>query len=58
MECPECNNEMELTDTTISNYETARAKAGQHTGDIYLCNECESHYLDNFLDKELQPWTY
>lgn len=58
MECPECNNEMKLTDTTISNYETSRAKAGQHTGDIYFCNECERHFLDNFLDKELQNWSY
>lgn len=58
MECPECNLEMEHTDTTYSNINTKRAYVGQHTGDIYWCEKCETHYINNFLRGELEIWSY
>jgi len=58
MECPECNSEMEQTDTTYSNINTKRAYIGQHTGDIYWCEKCETHYIDDFLIGKLVGWSY
>jgi hypothetical protein len=58
MECPNCNLEMEHVDTTYSNIDTNRAYKGQHTGDIYWCYYCESHYIDNFLTGKLEGWSY
>ena len=50
MFCPECNSEMEKTDTTHSNMNTERAKIGQHTGNIFKCHKCEESYLENLLN--------
>ena len=57
MNCPECDSEMgEPVDTTYSNINTERASKGQHTGNIYWCEQCECHYLDNFLTHQTYPW--
>lgn len=56
--CSDCDLEMEHTDTTYSNINTKRAYKGQHTGDIYWCNKCEKHYIDNFLTGKVEYWDY
>jgi len=56
MNCPDCEKEMELVDTTYSNVKTKRAEVGQHTGDIYYCKRCETRYLYNFLTNKLEIW--
>ena len=58
MDCPDCNTEMEPTDTTYSNIETIWAKYGQHTGDIYYCESCDIHWIDNFLSGKIEKWNY
>lgn len=58
MKCPDCGQEMELIDTTYSNILTLRAAVGQHTGDIYWCNTCEEHYIDDFLSNSVHYWRY
>ena len=58
--CPNCEVSMgEPVDTTSSNRNSARARIGQHTGDIYRCPECGTMWLDNLLDltARLVPWT-
>ena len=58
MKCPDCNIEIEKVNTTYSNMNTERAKIGQHTGNIYKCEQCENHYLENFLNNhKLERWT-
>ncbi len=53
--CPECNKELEeVVDTTYSNINSERAKIGQHTGDIYRCDDCEKRWLDNFLSGRVE----
>ncbi len=57
MNCPECDNDMgELVDTTYSNIKTNRANIGQHTGNIYRCDNCECFWLDNFLTNKVELW--
>jgi len=62
MECPDCGKDMgDPTDTIYSNVDTKRASVGQHTGDIYTCENCEIRWLDDFLSRtgegiELYPW--
>lgn len=58
MECPECGKEMILHDSTYSNINTGRSKIGQHTGDIYRCEDCEQDYIDDFLTDKLYRWCY
>ena len=58
MECPDCNKVMPLIDTTYCNYESPRAYKGQHTGDIYECEECEALYIYSYLRGCLEPWAY
>lgn len=58
MNCPECNTEMELIDTTYSNYDSPRAKKGEHTGDIYECKQCNGLFIDSFLSGKLENWSY
>jgi len=58
LECPDCGGCMEQNDTTYSNINTSRAKVGQHTGDIYFCQTCENHWLENFLNNsKLERWS-
>lgn len=57
MNCPDCGSDMgDPVDTTYSNTNTTRASVGQHTGDIYYCEKCEVHWLDNFLDQKVVAW--
>ncbi len=49
---------MILEDTTYCNYNSRYAKKGEHTGDIYYCEECNQHYLDNYLNNKLETWNY
>lgn len=58
MECPECQKELEIHDTTYSNINTHRAKIGQHTGDIYKCEDCEQCWIDNKLTGNIESWSY
>lgn len=56
MDCPDCGEPMDLTDRTESNVTTKRAYPGQHTGDIYSCEKCETKWLDDFLDGKVRSW--
>ena len=57
--CEDCETEMELTDTTVSNLNTSRAYAGQHTGNVYYCAKCGIFWLENFLNgSKLERWSY
>lgn len=56
--CPECSKAMEQVDTTYSNTKTSMAEVGQHTGDIYFCEHCERHYIDNLLTGNVEAWYY
>lgn len=57
--CVHCGLELtEVVDTTYSNYTSGRAQRGQHTGDIYFCEKCESHTIDDFLDGSTREWSY
>jgi hypothetical protein len=58
LSCPECSKAMEQVDTTYSNTKTQRAEIGQHTGDIYFCEHCEQHYIDNLLSGSIEAWSY
>lgn len=50
--CPDCNKELaEIVDTTYSNYTSKRCYEGQHTGDVYYCEDCESRVIDDFVNK-------
>ena len=58
IQCPSCLKEMPQVDATYSNIKTNRAEIGQHTGDIYYCEHCEQHYIDNLLSSKLETWSY
>lgn len=58
MKCLICGKETELVDTTYSNITTGRCCKGEHTGDIYYCEKCETHFLDNFLTGEPEYYNY
>lgn len=56
-DCPECGNNMgEPVDKTYSNYNSGRARKGEHTGDVYTCKNCEIRWLDDFLNNKLRPY--
>ena len=55
--CPECGEDMgEPIDITFSTMHTDRSRPGQHTGDIYECEQCEQRWIDDFLNDVLRPW--
>lgn len=57
IQCPTCENELvDIHDTTYSNISTSRCNAGDHTGDIYVCEECDERWLDNFLTGGIEEW--
>ena len=58
LSCPDCGGFMEQNDTTYSNVNTSRAKLGQHTGDIYFCEHCEHHYIDNLITGNFESFSY
>jgi hypothetical protein len=58
-ECFNCEKELEeIHDTTYSNIDTKRCHAGQHTGDIYYCEDCEAYTIDDFLSGTQHQWCY
>lgn len=57
--CFNCESELEeIHDTTYSNIETERCSVGQHTGDIYYCENCELMTIDCFLSGRQRQWVY
>lgn len=53
--CPGCNTLLEeVVDTFYSNTNTKRCACGQHTGDGYYCNVCETGVIDDFLSGEVR----
>ena len=59
VDCIHCGKELEeVHDTTYSNINTERAYKGQHTGNIYFCEDCELMTIDNFLSGRTEPWSY
>jgi hypothetical protein len=59
--CYHCHKELtDVHDTTYSNINTARASVGQHTGNIYKCDDedCEGYSIDNFLTGKVESWSY
>lgn len=58
MNCPICDKEIEITDTTYSNIDIPRAKKGQHTGDIYWREDCQQHFIKDFLLREIRRYLY
>ena len=56
--CPDCGKEIEISDTTYSNVNTNRAHDGEKTGDIYFCDVCEAHWIDDYLDGKIRSWSY
>jgi predicted RNA-binding Zn-ribbon protein involved in translation (DUF1610 family) len=58
MDCMNCGKELDIHDTTYSNINTYRASIGQHTGDIYKCDDCEIYFIDNKLTGIIEPWSY
>ena len=59
MNCPECETEMEVHDTTYSNTGKRFPRINpQHTGDIYKCpnEDCGSLWLDNFITHNVERW--
>jgi len=58
MECLECGNELEISDTTYSNVNTDRVYEGQHTGNIYYCENCKIHWIDDFITGKIERWSY
>ena len=57
MECPECGKEMgDPIDTTYSNKEPT---TGQYTGNIFYCDACELHWLEDLLHSSgVHVWYY
>jgi predicted RNA-binding Zn-ribbon protein involved in translation (DUF1610 family) len=58
MQCLTCGKEIEIDDTTYSNYNSLRANKGEHTGNIYWCENCEVFWIDNFLTGKVEHWNY
>jgi hypothetical protein len=57
--CIECGDEIEeIHDTTHSNINTHRCSAGDHTGNIYICEKCDILLIDDFLTGTVHYWNY
>lgn len=57
--CVHCGKELtEVVDTTYSNYTSVRVNKGDKTGDIYYCDKCEAHTIDDYLDGVARAWSY
>lgn len=55
--CMFCGDEMDLVDTTTSNTKTDRADIGQHTGNIWYCEDCDTRFIEDFLAGGIvRPW--
>lgn len=54
--CTNCEKELsDMVDTTYSN---TGATCGQLTGEIYYCDECEVHVVDDHLNDIVRVWNY
>ncbi len=49
--CPDCRCCIDIVDST-------GGSGGQHTGDIYFCEECQQYFLHDFSDGKLKVWDY
>ena len=59
IQCCECDNELEeVKDTLYSNITTHRCNEGDHTGDIYECEECDIWVVDDLLTNSIYQWSY
>lgn len=58
MKCLDCGIEIVQTDMTYSNCNTGRAYNGQHTGDIYYCEKCGQHFIEDMLTGRYEHWSY
>ena len=59
IQCPDCKKELdEIIDTTTSNHTNEKVNAGQHTGDIYKCDDCEKEYIDDHVNNIVREWRY
>lgn len=57
--CIHCGKELEeIVDTTTSNYNSDRTQKGQHTGDIYFCDDCEEYMIHDHLNNMIREWDY
>jgi len=57
IKCQYCDDDLEdRVYLKYSNVNSSRAKVGQHIGNIYYCEYCDQHWLDNFLTGTLEPW--
>ena len=55
--CPDCGKELsDIIDTTYSNYNSGRCYEGQHTGNIYWCEDCEIKVIDDFVNNCVRSW--
>lgn len=54
-QCPECSDEMNLVDETFSN---TGNNAGETTGYIYKCLQCDVYYIDDLVNSVLRMWDY
>jgi hypothetical protein len=59
MQCHSCGKDLtDVEDTTTSNYSNYRVHAGELTGEIYFCDECECHTINDHLNGVVRPWSY
>ena len=58
MICIDCSHGIEQTDTTYSNYDSNRVREGVHTGNIFTCFNCDTHYIEDFINGETRKWEY
>jgi phage FluMu protein Com len=57
--CIECDKELaEVHDTTYSNVTTHRCNVGDHTGNIYKCDDCDILIIDDFLNHDIYEWIF
>lgn len=61
MECVNCGEQLpdEPHDTTFCNYNSSRYSKGDHTGNIYHCENCEEYTIELVQESgKLETWNY
>ncbi len=58
LECLGCGSVLYVHDTLYSNINTSRAVVGQHTGNVFKCEDCECYWVDDFLSGSVHEWGY
>jgi len=57
--CPDCGKEIkEPHDETYANYNNGKVYAGQHTGNIYYCPDCQLHFIHILISDTIMYWDY